>query len=62
MDSITLTILLVLAIVTIGGLLIGAYIVVPIILWLYSNPIASLGLLMILCVLVVALVYKMTKD
>jgi Kef-type K+ transport system membrane component KefB len=62
MDSVTLTILLVVAIVAIGGLLIGAYIVVPIIRWLYRNTIASLGLLMILCVLVVALVYKMTKD
>jgi hypothetical protein len=62
MDSMTSTILLVLAIVAIGGLLIGGYIIVPIIRWLYSNPIASLGLLMLLCVLVAALVYKMTKD
>ena len=62
MDSITSTILLVLAIVAVGGLLIGAYVIVPIIGWLISNPIAGIVLLVILCVLVAALAYKITKD
>jgi len=55
MDSLILTIILAIAIVAIGGLLIGAYIVVPIIGWLTSNPITSVGLLVILSVLIAAL-------
>jgi Kef-type K+ transport system membrane component KefB len=55
-------ILLAVAIIVIGVLLIGAYVVVPIIGWLTSNPMAGVGLLVILFVLVVALVYNVAKD
>lgn len=62
MNSLILTILLVIGIVAIGGLLIGVYVVVPIIGWLIDNPIAGAGLLVILCGLVGALVYNLTRD
>jgi len=57
-----LTILLAVAIIVIGVLLIGAYVVVPIIGWLTNNPMVGVGLLVILFVLVVALVYNVTRN
>ena len=62
MGGLILTILLAVAIIVIGVLLIGAYVVVPIIGWLTSNPMVGVGLLVILFVLVVALVYNVTRD
>ena len=62
MGSLISIILLAVAIIVIGVLLIGAYVVVPIIGWLTSNPMAGVGLLVILFVLVVALVYNVAKD
>ena len=62
MGGLILTILLAVAIIVIGLLLIGAYVVVPIIGWLTSNPIAGLGLLLILCGLVAALLYNILRD
>ena len=62
MGSLSLTILLVIGIVAIGGLLIGVYVVVPIIGWLIGNPMAGVSLLVILCGLVGALVYNLTRD
>lgn len=62
MGGLILTILLAVAIIVIGVLLIGAYVVVPILGWLTSNPMAGVGLLVILFVLVVALVYNVTRD
>lgn len=43
-------------------LLIVAYVVAPVVGWLISNPIAGVGLLGILFILVVALFYKVTRD
>ena len=62
MGGLISTILLAVAIIVIGVLLIGAYVVVPIIGWLTSNPMAGVGLLVILFILVVALVYNVARD
>lgn len=62
MGSLILSILLVIGIIAVSGLLIGVYIVVPIIGWLVDNPIAGVGLLVILCGLVGALVYNLSRD
>lgn len=62
MGGLILTILLAAAIIVIGVLLVGAYIVVPIIGWLIDNPIAGLGLLLILGVLMAALIYNLFRD
>ena len=62
MGGLILTILLAVAIIVIGVLLVGAYVVVPIMGWLIDNPIAGLGLLLILCVLIAALVYNILRE
>ena len=62
MGSFVLTILLAVTITIIGMALLGAYVIAPIIVWLISNPIAGLGLIVIFFVLLGALIYNILSE